>query len=69
MLFNNVRETSTSTGTGNIIVNGASENGVRFDDAVPLNVHFSLFVDYGSGERIQYLTEGFAPVWQFIFTG
>jgi len=51
MLFNNVRETSTSTGTGNIIVNGASENGVRFDDAVPLNVHFSLIVDNGSGER------------------
>ncbi len=49
MLANNVQETTTTTGTGNITLAGASENGRTFTSQFQTNQRFTYFIDDGSG--------------------
>lgn len=49
MLANNVQETTTTTGTGNITLAGASENGRTFTSQFQTNQRFTYFIDDGAG--------------------
>lgn len=50
MPLNNVQESTTTTGTGDITLGGASENGRTFTSQLDLNVRFSYFIDDEAGE-------------------
>lgn len=45
MLAVNVQESTTTTGTGNITLDGASENGRTFTSQYPVNFQFSYYID------------------------
>lgn len=49
MLDNNIQESTTTTGTGDITLGGASENGRTFTSRFNTNERFNYFVDDGSG--------------------
>lgn len=51
MLANNVQESTASTGTGNITLAGASEDGRTFTSAFATNVRFGYVIDDGDGNR------------------
>ena len=49
MLANNVQETTTTTGTGNITLAGASEDGQTFTSQFMTDQRFSYFIDDRAG--------------------
>jgi hypothetical protein len=49
MLANNVQESTTTTGTGNITLLGSSENGRTFTSQYANNVRFPYIIDDGAG--------------------
>jgi hypothetical protein len=50
MLANNVRETTTSEGAGDIVLDGASENGRTLASQYALSAPIDYLVDNGAGE-------------------
>lgn len=68
MLANNVQESSTTTGAGDITLAGASENGRTFSSQYAVNSRFTYFIDNGSGEfetGIGYLSNSTTLVREF----
>lgn len=49
MLANNVQETTTTTGTGNVTLAGSSENGRTFNGEYGTDRYFTYFIDDGAG--------------------
>jgi hypothetical protein len=50
-IMNNVQESTTTTGTGNITLAGASEDGNTFTSKYVLNQRFPYLIDDGAGVR------------------
>ncbi len=49
MLANNVQETTSTAGTGNITLTGSSDNGRTFSSQFAINRRFTYFIDDGAG--------------------
>lgn len=49
MIANNVQESTTTTGTGNITLAGSSENGRTFSSQYAINERFPYTIDDGAG--------------------
>jgi len=50
MLINNVQETTSSSGVGDVTLGGSSENGRTFSSQYALNTPIDYFIDNGAGE-------------------
>lgn len=49
MLANNVQESTTSSGVGDVTLDGSSENGRTFSSQYIINQRFTYFIDDGAG--------------------
>lgn len=49
MFANNIQESTTTSGTGNITLAGSSENGRTFSSQYPVNSRFTYFIDDTAG--------------------
>ena len=72
MLANNVQESTVTTGTGDITLDGSSENGETFTSHFATNERFRYFWDDRSGifeEGIGYLSGGTTLVREYPLNG